>query len=348
MKRVAVSIDDIFKRHIPGPSHVETPERLTAIYDAIQVNFREDELVKLPLRRAEEDILLLNHTEELVRLIETTSHGKGYFSLDPDTVTCPESYEVASYAAGSLLELADNIIRGDVDNGFCLIRPPGHHAEEDRAMGFCLFNNVAICARYIQKTYNMDRIMIVDFDLHHGNGTQRSFYDDDSVFYFSTHQYPYYPGTGALDERGSGKGQGFTLNCPLSAGCDDSDFAAIMRDVFMQAARSYRPEFIIVSAGFDTYIHDPLGGMNVTGKGFSAMGYALKEAAEEVCDGRLLFSLEGGYSMKGLKEGVVGILKVLLERPQDTEEVTMVKEFFKNAAPHNKGARSLIASISIE
>jgi acetoin utilization deacetylase AcuC-like enzyme len=197
---------------------------------------------------------------------------------------------------------------GEIDNCFALVRPPGHHAEADRSMGFCLFNNVAVGARFALEHLKMDRILIVDWDLHHGNGTQHSFYDTNQVFYMSTHQYPYYPGSGGVHEVGVGKGEGFTLNVPLSGGQDDRVFGRIFREVLAPVIRKYRPDVIMVSAGFDIYFGDPLGTMAVTARGFGYMTRILQEVAAEVCNGRLLLVLEGGYHLEGLRDGVLAVL----------------------------------------
>jgi len=203
------------------------------------------------------------------------------------------------------------IAAGEADNAFCLVRPPGHHAERDRAMGFCLFNNIAVGAKWALARLGLERMVILDWDLHHGNGTQRSFYDTDEVLYCSTHQYPYYPGTGALLETGEGRGEGFTLNVPLPGGQDDHDFIRIFRELFVPVIRRYQPQFILVSCGFDIYQGDPLGTMRVTPAGFALMTQIMQRLAEELCDGRLLVTLEGGYHPAGMRDGALAVLTEL-------------------------------------
>ena len=200
------------------------------------------------------------------------------------------------------------VASGKADNAAALVRPPGHHAEADRAKGFCLFNNIAIGARYGLKHLGMERIFILDWDLHHGNGTQNAFYDTDQVFYCSTHQYPHYPGTGSLKETGAGKGEGYTLNVPLPGGQGDQDCARIMAELVAPIARQYRPDCIMVSAGYDTHVSDPLGGMAVTTAGFACMTKILVDLATELCEGRLVLVLEGGYFLQGLADGVLASL----------------------------------------
>lgn len=208
--------------------------------------------------------------------------------------------------------MTGRVLDGELDNGFALVRPPGHHAEANQAMGFCLFNNIALAAAWALKRKGLSRVMVVDWDLHHGNGTQHSFRSDARVLYFSTHQYPFYPGSGALDEVGDGEGRGFTVNVPLNPGHGDEEYVAIFQNLVQPLARAYKPELILVSAGFDIYRQDPLGGMTVTTDGFAALARLLKEAAEEVCGGRLVITLEGGYDVEGQARGVGKIIDMLL------------------------------------
>lgn len=307
MTRTAVFRHDLFLQHDPGYDHVERPDRLAVIYRELDRPEVAADFLFPAFAAASEELLRLNHTASHVKRIKATA-GRDFDILDPDTRTSAQSYDAACLAAGAVVEGVRSLFAGEIDNGFALVRPPGHHAESDGAMGFCLFNNVAIAAHYAIEHLNKQRLMIVDWDLHHGNGTQHSFYGSDRVFYFSTHQYPYYPGSGALLEVGSGKGEGFTLNVPLSGGQDDMAYAGIFNDILLPLIRQYKPELLLVSAGFDIYHGDPLGGMAVTSEGFAYITHALKAAAHEVCDGRLLLSLEGGYNLTGLKEGVLACL----------------------------------------
>ncbi len=332
MKKTGLLKDDLYLKHVPGPSHVETPDRLVAIHRAIEETFSEETFTMLTPRAATFEELSWNHLPDYIKRIEQTSEQEGFVALDPDTVTCPDSYEVATFAVGGVFNTLDAVLNGTVRGGVCLVRPPGHHAETDRAMGFCLFNNIALGAHYAKKALGLKRCLIVDFDLHHGNGTQRSFYHDPSVLYFSTHQYPYYPGTGGCQEVGSGDGKGYTVNCPLRAGCTDEDYAVIFRDILVPIGREFSPEVVLVSAGFDIWWQDPLGGMQVTEKGIAAISRALIDLADEVCNGRIAFVLEGGYSKEGLGKGVVMVLKQLHQGADFEEEREAASHFLSNAS----------------
>jgi len=232
--------------------------------------------------------------------------GAGF--LDADTQTSADSYDAACFAVGALIDGIQCLDQGEIDNCFCLVRPPGHHAERDQSMGFCLFNNVAVAARWARKELGIKRVMIVDWDLHHGNGTQHSFYDTDQVLYCSTHQYPYYPGTGAVLETGNAAGEGFTVNVPLSGGQGDFEFSRIYNELFAPIARQFQPDLILVSCGFDVYDGDPLGTMKVSPEGFAYMTKVMRELAEELCGGKLLITLEGGYSLTGMRDGTLAVL----------------------------------------
>lgn len=254
-------------------------------------------------REATREELSLNHSLRYIDVIAGTS-GKQPVRLDPDTSTSSGSWTAAKLAAGAVLDGCDMLMHGRASNAIALVRPPGHHAEHDRAMGFCLFNNVAVAARYLLKKHGLERVMIYDWDIHHGNGTQHAFYDTPEVLYVSTHQYPYYPGTGALHETGSGAGEGYTVNIPLAGGQTDADYLLLIDQVLAPLARAYKPQFIIVSAGYDIYDNDPLGTMQVTPIGFGAMTLRLRHIAEELCQGRLLLALEGGYHIDGIAQSV--------------------------------------------
>ena len=305
-RKTAVLKDPLFLEHDPGYDHVESPERLTAIYQALA---REDgDAFFYPeCKPASYADLAANHTAEHIERVAETA-GKQFDVLDPDTHTSPLSYEAAVLAAGAVITGLKLVASGQADNAAALVRPPGHHAEADQAKGFCLFNNIAIGARYGLKHLGMERILILDWDLHHGNGTQHSFYDTDQVLYCSTHQYPHYPGTGSLKEMGAGKGEGYTLNVPLPGGQGDQDFARIITELVAPVARQYRPDCIMVSAGYDIHVSDPLGGMAVTTTGFAGMTRILVDLATELCDGRLVLVLEGGYNLQGLADGVLASL----------------------------------------
>lgn len=298
--------DRRYMDHHMGHFHVETPQRLEVIYRMIdkKITFSFD---KIEPRLAAEDELTHIHTPAYVNMVKSTD-GKEHVQLDPDTSTSAKSWEVACLAAGGVLNAVDSIMGRKIQNGFALVRPPGHHAESTRAMGFCLFNNIAIGAAYLIKKHGLKRILVVDWDLHHGNGTQNSFYDSAEVLYFSTHQYPHYPGTGHWNEVGEGKGEGFTINIPLRAGKTDGDYIHIFQKILRPIVSEYKPEFILVSAGFDIYEGDPLGGMLITKEGFGALAAEILDLAAEFSQNRLLCALEGGYDLQGLQDGVEHVL----------------------------------------
>ena len=307
MRKTAILKNELFLEHIPDFNHVESPQRLRVIYEQLEQPPFKNLFLFPGFEPASVDVLELNHTKEHVMRIAGTA-GKVFSSLDPDTQASAKSYDAACLAAGAVIGGLEAIVNGRADNGFALVRPPGHHAETDRAMGFSLCNNVAIGACYGLKNLGLERIAIIDWDLHHGNGTQNSFYTSDEVLYISTHAYPYYPGSGSLHEVGAGAGEGYTVNVPLSGGQDDRAFAAIFREIVVPVTRQFKPDFIIVSAGFDTYFGDPLGTMAVTEEGFAAMTKQIVDLAEEICSGRLLIALEGGYNLRGLRDGVLAVL----------------------------------------
>ncbi len=216
-------------------------------------------------------------------------------------------------AAGGMLSAIDAVMAGKVENAFCAVRPPGHHAVRDRAMGFCIFNNIAIGAKYIQEKYGLSKILIVDWDVHHGNGTQESFYEDPDVLYFSLHRYPFYPGTGSLSQKGQGDGLNLNLNFPLPAGSTDEDYLEIFEAQLKPAVVSFSPDFVLISAGFDAHVEDPLGGMAVTEEGFAMMTQIVKEIAQQCCESRLVSILEGGYHLQALADSVDAHIRVLME-----------------------------------
>jgi acetoin utilization deacetylase AcuC-like enzyme len=302
-----------------GAAHPESPERIRAIYARLEEDKRLFSLTVIPPRPAAEKELAFVHTQEYIELIrESTGQERVY--LDPDTSTSPRSYEVARLAAGGLLEAADRIMEGKVEGAFALVRPPGHHAEASQARGFCIFNNVAIAAQYLAEKWSLRRILIVDWDLHHGNGTQHAFYSRPDILFFSTHQYPYYPGSGHWNETGEGKGKGFTVNVPLFPEKADDDFLFIYRKLLSPISLAFKPEFILVSAGFDIFAGDPLGGMEVSVNGFGAMTGELIKLAGETAKGRILLTLEGGYNLFGLQDGVASVLLTLLGRGSGSPE----------------------------
>jgi acetoin utilization deacetylase AcuC-like enzyme len=309
MFKTGIVRDERYMLHDMGPFHPEKPERLEAIYAMLDDKAMAGKYQAIKARPATKEVIGLIHESSYIDYLEETQ-GKENTFLDPDTQTSAHSYEAAILAVGGLCEAISSVNGGQVQNAFALVRPPGHHAEKDRAMGFCLFNNVAIGARYAQNRLNLGRVLIVDWDVHHGNGTQHAFERDPSVLYFSTHQSPFYPGTGSFDQTGRGEGEGFTVNIPLPSGMGDVEFVGIFEKILKPVALEFGPEIILVSTGFDTYEGDPLGGMGVTPKGFAAMTKSIMEIADSCCQGKMVLTLEGGYNPEGQAEC---IKRVLLE-----------------------------------
>lgn len=310
MRRTAIYRDDIFLCHDPGSGHPESAARLQVIYDALDDLSPEVNLVYPQFDPAAQDVIELNHSPGLVRKVAATA-GKLHGFLDADTATSADSFASACLAVGALIDGIRLLDSGEIDNCFCPVRPPGHHAEHNNSMGFCLFNNVAVAARWAMDNLGMKRIMIVDWDIHHGNGSQHSFESTDKVLFCSTHQYPYYPGTGSISETGRGDGEGYTVNVPLSGGQGDLEFGRIFNELFVPIANLYQPELILVSCGFDIYDGDPLGSMKVTPAGFAYMTRVMRELAENLCDGKLLITLEGGYNLNGMRDGAMAVISEL-------------------------------------
>jgi acetoin utilization deacetylase AcuC-like enzyme len=307
-RRIAVLDDARYREHRSPPGHPERPERLAAVAEAVAA--RRERLRPLPARPASAEEILAVHPREHLARIEAAAR-LAPAQLDADTYVSAASFEVALLAAGGAIEAARAVARGEADAALAAVRPPGHHAEAERAMGFCLFNNVAIAARALRAD-GVERILILDWDVHHGNGTQHLFEDDRDVLYFSTHQFPFYPGTGDFGEAGRGAGLGATVNVPLPGGCGDAEYVGALRRVLAPVARSFQPQLILVSAGFDAHRDDPLASMEVTQNGFAEMANTVRALAEDVCGGRLAFVLEGGYAPSGLREGVGAVLDALL------------------------------------
>lgn len=306
--------DERYLLHETGSWHPESPARLRAIGQMLETSSVGKKVTRIEPRLATTDEIALIHSLDHIRRIEETAGLN--VSLDPDTQASPQSYESSCLAVGGLLRCVDEVITDNCDNAFAFVRPPGHHAESERAMGFCLFNNVAIAAEYARKHYELERIFIIDFDVHHGNGTQWAFYDRSDIFYCSTHRYPFYPGTGAETDDGTGKGKGYTRNITFSGGQGDDEYDGAFEKKILPLIRDYAPGLILVSAGYDAHSQDPLGGMNVSSAGYGHMMGGLIHVAADVCDGRLVAVLEGGYDLKGLAESVETSLNAMLKNPQ--------------------------------
>ncbi len=313
-RRISVIEDPRFRNHIAPNGHPETAARLLAVGQALsEWEQRSPDTLerRAPRYASDEEILRIHTADHLRRIEEAVKHAPS--QLDADTFVSAESFEVARLAAGSCVDLAIHVAKGESDCGFAALRPPGHHAEAGRAMGFCLFNGVAIAARALQQVVGIDKVLILDWDVHHGNGSQHSFAEDPSILYMSTHQFPFYPGTGAASEVGEGMGVGATVNIPMPPGCGDLEYIGVLQHLFTPIALEFDPDFILVSCGFDAHRCDPLGGMEISGAGFRSMTQIVREVAETTCDGRIAFILEGGYSAQGLAEGTTGVLAGMLE-----------------------------------
>ncbi|HEU4427598.1 MAG TPA: histone deacetylase, partial [Myxococcota bacterium] len=305
---VAVVEDPRYREHAGPAGHPERPDRLLAVGEALAA--RREALAAVEARAAQDDELLRIHTApHLARIAEAAAHAPS--RLDPDTFASAASDRVARLAAGGAIDLVRAVASGRARAGLAAVRPPGHHAENARAMGFCLYNNIAIAARAAQAELGVGKILIVDWDVHHGNGTQHSFEDDPSVLYFSTHQFPHYPGTGAWHEIGRGRGEGATVNVPMPAGCGDGEYLAVFARVLAPIARAFAPELILVSAGFDAHRDDPLAGMELRAAGYQGMAAQVRALADELCSGRIACVLEGGYAASGLREGVGALIDAL-------------------------------------
>jgi len=302
--------DPVYLEHDTG-DHVENSRRLVDAMSYLEETGTKEQLISLPARSATQEELEMIHSPEYISDVRTRAENGGGW-LDPDTVMSAKSYEAAIYAAGGLMVATEAVIKKEVDSAFAVVRPPGHHAIRNRAMGFCIFNNVAIAAKSALSNFSINRILIVDFDVHHGNGTQDAFYADPAVLYFSTHEYPYYPGTGAVEETGTGKGEGTTVNFPMAAGWGDEEYLRAFNEVLVPVARRFQPDLILVSAGFDPHWADQLAMMRVTVTGFVQMAIILKELAAELCQGRLVFTLEGGYNLRVVASSIRAIFDMLL------------------------------------
>ncbi|MGQ0811398.1 MAG: histone deacetylase family protein [Nitrospiraceae bacterium] len=313
MGRTGLVYHPHYLNHDMGPGHPESPERLRTIMSRLETTGTLARLVRVEPTQADEQWVTQIHTEAYVARLKSQSPSIGRVSLDSDTSISPGSLSAAYLAAGGAVAAADAIMTGQLDHVFCAVRPPGHHAEGDRAMGFCLFNNVAIAARYVQRKHGISRVLIVDWDVHHGNGTQHSFYDDASVLFFSTHQYPHYPGTGRAAERGQGKAEGLTINVPMSAGEGDTEYQDVFERVLVPAADAFKPEFVIISAGFDAHKDDPLAGMRLTESGYAALTKLVADIARRHSHRRILSCLEGGYNLTALAASVERHLMALLD-----------------------------------
>lgn len=300
MHHTGLAADPAVQKHDTGDGHPECAARYASIMDRLATTDLLTELLRIESRSATNDDLALIHAPDYIQLVaREIEQGRTELSTG-DAVIGAHSLEAARVAAGAGLSAVDAVFSGIVVNAFCLVRPPGHHATANRGMGFCLFNNIAIAARYAQRKYGAEHVLIVDWDVHHGNGTQDIFYRDGSVLFFSTHQWPLYPGTGPASETGEGDGAGKTINCPLPAGSGREEILSAFQSKLVPAAQAFQPDLILISAGFDSRIGDPLGGFTLSDEDFRELTCVVTEMADQYCDGRIVSLLEGGYNLRGL------------------------------------------------
>jgi acetoin utilization deacetylase AcuC-like enzyme len=312
LRRIGLVLDPVFERHDTREGHPERPARLARIREVLTARGLAGRCVPMPVTPATDAALHRVHDPDHVRRVEQACSSGELFLDSMDTAIGPDSARIARLAAGSLAALSAEVARGRLDGGLAVVRPPGHHAERDLAMGFCLFNNVAVAAGTLRAECAIERVLIVDWDVHHGNGTQHIFEEDPSVFYYSSHQMPLYPGTGRAEERGKGRGAGATLNVPLRPGDGDDRFLAGLTALLVPAMEAFRPEFVLVSAGFDAHRADPLGGLSVSTEAFAEATRIVRGIADRHASGRVVSALEGGYDLEALAESTAVHLETLL------------------------------------
>ena len=308
MSKTGIVTDKIFLEHDTGLGHPESKARLESILLFMQSKNYTKDLINIEAKNASEEDICKVHSIAHYNKIKSLSEKKGY--LDGDTPYSPKTTDAALKGAGAGFELVDRIINKELENGMVLVRPPGHHAERDHAMGFCIFNNIAITAKYIQKK-GFKKIAIIDWDVHHGNGTENTFYDDDSVLFISTHQYPFYPGSGSESDTGTGKGRGYNINIPMQRGSGISEFIKAFDNKIIPSLENFIPDFILISAGFDAHINDPLANLELTTKSYEIFTEKLMSIAKQYCENRIISFLEGGYDLKALSESVEAHISVL-------------------------------------
>ena len=311
-KPVALLLDPIYKQHDPGAGHPEQPARYDAVTRAVEESGLMKSLLRVDVRAATEDEIALVHGRKYIETVKRDIAAGAHELSTGDTNVGPRSLDVALRSVGGVLNTVDAVMAGKAVNAFCAVRPPGHHARPEQGMGFCIFNNIAIAARYAQRKHGIAKVMIADWDVHHGNGTQDTFYSDGSVFFCSTHQSPWYPGTGAAAETGEGKGKDCTLNFPFPAGAGRREIVGAFRENLRRAADSFKPDLVLISAGFDSRAGDPLGRFTLSDDDFADLTKIMLEIAATHAQGRLISMLEGGYSLTGLASGVAAHVKALL------------------------------------
>lgn len=307
-----ILLDELYQKHDTGPGHPEQPDRIRVVMETLKKSGVLEKSSRLTPREAEVDELCLCHPKSYVELVrKEVAEGLEVLSTG-DTPISSASYEVASRAVGGVLNAVDEVMTGKLRNAFCVVRPPGHHARPDQGMGFCVFNNIAIGARHAQKKHGVEKVLIVDWDVHHGNGTQDIFYEDGSVLFCSTHQAPWYPYTGWAEEKGMGKGLGMTINGPFHGGAGIKEIGGFLRDQVLPVAAKFKPDLVMISAGFDSRIDDPLGRFKLTDEDFAELTRELMAFADSYCSGRMVSVLEGGYSLEGLAKAVTAHVGALI------------------------------------
>jgi acetoin utilization deacetylase AcuC-like enzyme len=304
-----------YLKHDSGKDHPESADRLSSIMTHLEKKGLLSRLKNIEPETASTQWLETVHDPSYVKMVERICKNGGGM-LDPDTQVGLESYRIALLAVGGVLAAVDEVMEQKTKNAFCAIRPPGHHAERDRAMGFCVFNNVAVGARYAQKRFGLNKILIVDWDVHHGNGTQSIFWTDSSVLYFSIHQFPHYPGSGSENEVGEGEGEGFTFNMPMCAGSGELEYLEVFENILYPLASKFSPDFIFISAGFDAHEKDPLAQISLSEAGYKAMTEVMTTLASECCEGRLVSVLEGGYNLPSLSASVEKHIRALMNKKE--------------------------------
>jgi acetoin utilization deacetylase AcuC-like enzyme len=315
MKKTGFLYDDRYLLHDTGPYHPEAPDRLSVIYSRLERTGMLSKLVRIEAGMADMKWIESVHNKAYIERFQSVCQmGQSSFECE-DNQLCYQTYDIARLAVGGIIEASRQVMEGIIDNAFCAVRPPGHHAEVDRAMGFCYFNNIAIAARYIQSQWGIRRIGIMDFDVHHGNGTQSIFETDPSVFYYSIHEHPSFsfPGTGRAFEKGSAEGTGFTRNYPMLPGQGDAEYKTVMDEDFIPLFDAFKPEVLLISAGFDAHADDDMSGINLSTEGFTCIMEKLIETANKYSGGRIISILEGGYSLKRLPELVYNHIDLLLK-----------------------------------
>jgi acetoin utilization deacetylase AcuC-like enzyme len=331
MSSTAVFYDPIYLEHDNGYGHPERPERLQMTMQMIEGVGLADKVRIISPRDASVDEIALVHTRSYIEKVERTAESGGGW-LDPDTHVGVRSYDAALKSTGAVLEGLERIFSGDIDNAFCLVRPPGHHATAERGMGFCLFNNNAVASRFAMREYGVSRVFILDWDAHHGNGLQDIFYDDDKVLYVSLHQYPHYPGTGSNSEIGIGAGEGYTVNFPLPARSGEEVYLAAFDQVILPIAREYQPELVLISAGYDGHFSDQLCSMLLRGHSYAEMTTRLKDFAEEFCGGKMMAALEGGYDLTGIAISMTNTIAVMAGEDIRVEEEVDSEAIFPSSS----------------